>query len=83
MDHATAARRLHVPDHEVVSVAEHPAGHIVTLADGYQHLVSPTVARPYIPDVDDVPAPAVAPSGKGKTRPAGAVADEPAPAITG
>lgn len=50
-----AARRLGVPAHQVTDVQPHPAGHIATVR-GALMLVSETVARAYVPEVDDVQA---------------------------
>lgn len=51
-----AARRLDVPAHQVVRVREHPAGHLVDLRGKPTMLVTATVARAYVPEVDDVQA---------------------------
>lgn len=62
MDHADAARRLGVAEHQVQAVDKHDAGHVVTLVDGGRWLVADSVARVYVPEVDD-PKPT---AGKGK-----------------
>lgn len=48
-----AGRRIGVPAHAITAVMEHPggAGHVVTV-NGELLLVSPTVVRRYIPDID-------------------------------
>lgn len=56
MTPAEAARRLSEPANQVATVTEHPAGHIATLRDGRRMLITSTVARPYVPAVDDVDA---------------------------
>lgn len=49
-----AALRLGVPAHHVADVREHEAGTVVTVRGGQQMLVTETVARPYVAEVDDV-----------------------------
>jgi hypothetical protein len=44
------AARIGLAPHEV---REHPDGHVVTVAGGGQLLVSGTVVRRYVPEVDD------------------------------
>lgn len=53
MTPAEAAQRIGVPAHLVTDLREHPGGHVATV-HGREWLVSDTVARPYVPDVDDV-----------------------------
>ncbi len=70
MDHAEAARRLGVAAHQVREIEEREvdgrdSDHVVTLADGGRWLVSPTVARVYVPEVDD-PKPAAGGKGGGR-----------------
>lgn len=48
------ASRLGLGPHEVLEVREHPAGCVVELRDGPPLLVTDTVARRYVPEVDDV-----------------------------
>lgn len=55
MNTEEAARRLGVPAHHVTALDVHPAGHIATVR-GVLMLVSDTVARVYVPEVDDVQA---------------------------
>lgn len=50
---ARAAAHHGQPATHIATVAEHPAGRVVTFADGARVLVSPTVVRAYAPDVDD------------------------------
>lgn len=50
-----AAGRLGLPVHEVTDVREHPAGHVVTVVGGGELLVTATVVRRYLPEVDDEP----------------------------
>lgn len=67
MNRDEAAQRLGVADYEVTDVREHPAGHLVDLRNGTTMLVSATVARLYIPDIDDAaeaPKPAKAARGR-------------------
>ncbi len=47
-----AAERLGVARHQVADVVEHGDGHVVTLTDDSDWLVTPQVARLYVPDVD-------------------------------
>lgn len=54
MTRVEAAARLGVHETMVTAVDEHPAGHLVTLRSGAVMLVSPTVSRAYVPEVDDV-----------------------------
>lgn len=62
MDHAEAARRLSVAEGQVRDIAEHDAGHVVTLVDDSRWLVTDQLSRVYVPEVDDAkPA-----AGKGK-----------------
>lgn len=63
MTNAEAAARLGVAEHQVQAVEERDDDHVVTLADGGRWLVSETVARVYVPEVDD-PKPT---GGKGKS----------------
>lgn len=67
-----AAARLGIPAHLVRAVREHPAGHLADLRDGTTMLVSPTVARAYVPAVDDDQgdAPADETAAKAETQPA-------------
>lgn len=51
-----AAQRLGVAEHHITAIDEHPEGHVVTLRDGQRMLISATVARAYVPEVDDAPA---------------------------
>lgn len=53
MNIAQAAHRLGVAEHLVLTVQEHPAGHLATLRSGVVMLVSETTARVYLPEVDD------------------------------
>lgn len=48
-----AAARLDIAPHQVADVALHTHGHVVTLAGGSRWLVTPEVARPLVPEVDD------------------------------
>lgn len=50
-----AAARLGVHESQVTGVREHPLGHVVSLRKGHDMLVTATVARAYLPDVDDEP----------------------------
>lgn len=52
-----AAHRLGVHETAVRTVEDRENDSVVTLRDGTQMLVSDTVARPYIPDVDDIDEP--------------------------
>lgn len=52
---AELAARLGVHETHITSVETHPAGLLVSLLNGSVMLVSETVARPYVPEVDDVP----------------------------
>jgi hypothetical protein len=47
-----AAARLGTVPYLVADVADHPSGHVVTLADGTRWLVTDTVARRYVPEID-------------------------------
>lgn len=47
-----AAERLGTAAHHVADITEHGDGHIVTLASGAEWLVTDTVTRPYVADVD-------------------------------
>jgi len=49
-----AARRLGVHETAVRTVDERESDCVVTLRDGTRMLVSDTVARPYVPEVDDL-----------------------------
>lgn len=49
-----AARRMGAPIHAIAAMREHPAGCVVTTRAGAELLVSDTVVRPYVPEVDDV-----------------------------
>lgn len=53
MRHVDAAARLGVHETQVAEVVEHPAGHVVSLRSGMRMLITETVARVYLPDVDD------------------------------
>lgn len=48
-----AAARCGVAPREVTAAREHPAGHLADLRNGRVWLVTDTVARPYVPEVDD------------------------------
>lgn len=52
MTPAEAAARLRLPADGVAEVTEVPGGHVAHLADGDQVLITGTVCRPYVPDVD-------------------------------
>lgn len=52
MTPSEAAARLGIADHRVAEVVDHPGGCVARLVDGRLMLVSDTVARPYVPDVD-------------------------------
>lgn len=59
-------RRLGLPAHHVLATWKHPAGLVVTVRGGRLMLVTDTVVRPYVPEVDDVqveaePEPAAGP----------------------
>lgn len=56
-----AAARLSTAPHQVADIAEHGDGHLVTLTDGQVWLVTPEVARPYVPNVDGTRTGEVAP----------------------
>lgn len=47
------ARRLDVSPARVSRVREHPAGHLAQVRDRGTMLVTDTVARRYVPEVDD------------------------------
>lgn len=47
------AARLTVRYADIRLVREHPAGHLVDLRSGLTMLVTATVARRYVPEVDD------------------------------
>jgi hypothetical protein len=49
-----AAQRLGVHETQVTTVQERAEDHVVTLRDGSRMLISATVARPYVADIDDV-----------------------------
>ncbi len=49
-----AAHRLGVHETAVRTVYERESDRVVTLRDGTQMLVSDTVARAYVPEVDDI-----------------------------
>lgn len=51
-----AAARLGTTVHRIAGIDDHPAGSVVRLFDGSQWLVTDTVVRRYVPDVDDPPA---------------------------
>lgn len=58
MSREDAAQRLGMSLREVTAVREHSAGHIATLNGGRpEMLISETVVRAYVPDVDDAPDP--------------------------
>lgn len=48
-----AAARLGIAPHQVAGVALHTHGHVVTLVGGARWLVTPEVARPFVPEIDD------------------------------
>ena len=51
-----AARRLGVHETAVRTVEDRENDSVVTLRDGSRWLISETVSRPYVPEVDDVTA---------------------------
>lgn len=59
-----AARRLGLPEFHIAAIDEHPAGHVVTLRDGRRMLISATVARVYVPEVDDAESDVEAPAAE-------------------
>lgn len=77
MNTVEAARRLGVHETQVRSVQVHPAGFVVSLRSGPQMLISETVARVYVPEVDD--APEVTPEPVAAEKPKKAVAKKATP----
>ncbi len=57
MTKAQAAHRLGVAEHEVRALDDHPAGILATLRSGQVMLIAETVARVYVPEVDDAAEP--------------------------
>lgn len=53
MTRLEAAQRLNLPEHHIASITKASAGHLVELRTGRVMLVSDTVARAYVPEVDD------------------------------
>lgn len=49
------AARLGITVHQVAGIDDHPAGQLVRLVNGSRWLLTDTVARRYVPDVDDAP----------------------------
>lgn len=49
-----AARRLGVHETAVRTVEDRDNDSVATLRDGTRMLVSDTVARPYVPEIDDI-----------------------------
>lgn len=65
------AARLGVRYSDIRLVREHPQGRLVDLKSGVTMLVSATVARRYVPEVDDAdPAPADPEAGATEAEPA-------------
>ncbi|OHV46610.1 hypothetical protein BBK14_01820 [Parafrankia soli] len=72
-----AAQRTGLAPRDITGVAEHPLGHVVTTRDSGPLLVTDTVVRRYVPEVDDEPvratepddsAAAAAPAPRGRPR---------------
>lgn len=62
MTQAEAIERAGLQPHQVAEVREHPGDcYIVTPKTGRALLVSPTVVRAYVPEVDDEPVRATEP----------------------
>lgn len=58
MTRLEAAQRLGLSEREVTAVREHPGGHVATLNGGRREvLIGETVARAYVPEVDDAEEP--------------------------
>jgi len=80
VDRNEAAARLDVRVRDIQHLVDHPAGTVAVLCEGDAMLISATVTRRYVPEVDDVPPePAVPPSapvglsGQGPSRTSGKV----------
>lgn len=56
-----AAQRTGLGAHEIAALTEHPLGHVVATRDGGELLVTNTVVRRYVPEVDDEPVRATEP----------------------
>lgn len=61
MTPAEAAQRTGLTVSDIAAVREHPGGHVVELRNGGPLLVSSTVVRAYVPEVDDEPVRATEP----------------------